>query len=80
MVGCLIPLSEPQGTQMCSDTPKNAPKGLVSFKGPTLVRHKDAARFLWGDSKSGEVADVIYGRNDVIGTLIFRLKPDTLDL
>ena len=29
---------------------KNAPKGVVSFKGPTLVRHKDATRFLWGDA------------------------------
>lgn len=60
---------------MSSDKPKNAPKGVVSFKGPMLVRHKDAARFLWGDSKSGEVADVIYGRNEIIGTLIFKLKP-----
>jgi quercetin dioxygenase-like cupin family protein len=54
---------------------KNAPKGVVSFKGPTLVRYKDATRFLWGDRKSGEVADVIYGRNEVIGTLIYKLKP-----
>jgi len=55
--------------------PKNAPKGVTPLKGPTLVRHRDAARFLWGDAKSGEVADVIYGRNEVIGTLIFKLKP-----
>jgi len=54
---------------------KNAPKGVVSFKGPTPVRYKDATRFLWGDRKSGEVADVIYGRNEVIGTLIYKLKP-----
>jgi hypothetical protein len=54
---------------------KNAPKGVLSFKGPTLVRYKDATRFLWGDRKSGEVADVIYGRNEVIGTLIYKLKP-----
>jgi quercetin dioxygenase-like cupin family protein len=54
---------------------KNAPKGVMSFKGPTVVRHKEATRFLWGDRKSGEVADVIYGRNEVIGTLIYKLKP-----
>ena len=60
---------------MSSDMPKNAPKGVVSFKGPTVVRYKDAARFLWGDNKSGEVPDVIYGKNDVIGTVIFKLKP-----
>jgi quercetin dioxygenase-like cupin family protein len=60
---------------MSSDRPRNAPKGVTSVKGPTLVRHRDAARFLWGDSKSGEVADVIYGRNEVIGTLIYRLRP-----
>ena len=58
-----------------SDTPKNAPKGLMPLKGPMVVRHREAARFLWGDEKSGEVADVIYGRNEVIGTLIFKLKP-----
>ena len=60
---------------MTSEKPKNAPKGVTLLKGPTLVRHKDAARFLWGDSKSGEVADVIYGRNEVIGTLIYKLRP-----
>jgi len=58
-----------------SDTPKNAPKGLKPLKGQMVVRHREAARFLWGDEKSGEVADVIYGRNEVIGTLIFKLKP-----
>ena len=60
---------------MTKETPKNAPRGASPFKGPTVVRHRDAARFLWGDAKSGEVADVIYGRNDVIGTLVFKLKP-----
>ena len=46
-----------------TDAPKNAPKGLKPLKGPMVVRHREAARFLWGDGKSGEVADVIYGRN-----------------
>jgi quercetin dioxygenase-like cupin family protein len=60
---------------MTSEAPKNAPKGLKPLKGPMVVRHREAARFLWGDGKSGEVADVIYGRNEVIGTLLFKLKP-----
>jgi quercetin dioxygenase-like cupin family protein len=60
---------------MTSDTPKNAPKGLKPLKGPMVVRHREAARFLWGDATSGEVADVIYGRNKVIGTLLFKLRP-----
>ncbi len=60
---------------MTSDTPKNAPKGLRPLKGPMVVRHRDAARFLWGDGKSQEVADVVYGRNEVIGTLLFKLRP-----
>src|SRR5262245_42730205 len=59
----------------CGMEHKNAPKGVVSFRGPTVVRHKEATRFLWGDQQSGEVADVIYGRNEVIGTLIYKLKP-----
>jgi quercetin dioxygenase-like cupin family protein len=55
--------------------PRNAPKNLRIFKGPTQVRYREATRFLWGDKTSGEVADVIYGRNDVLGTLIYKLKP-----
>src|SRR5262245_42925728 len=53
----------------------NAPKGLVSFDGPRLVRYGEATRFLWGDETSGQVADVIYGRNAKIGALTYRLKP-----
>jgi quercetin dioxygenase-like cupin family protein len=60
---------------MTSNTPRNAPKNVPLLKGPTQVRYRDAARFLWGDAKSGQVADVIYGRNEVIGTLIYKLKP-----
>lgn len=60
---------------MTKDAPKNAPRGASPFKGPTVVRYRDAARFLWGDAKSGEVADVVYGRNEVIGALVFKLKP-----
>ena len=60
---------------MTKETPKNAPRGASPFKGPTVVRYRDAARFLWGDAKSGEVADVVYGRNEIIGTLVFKLRP-----
>ena len=60
---------------MSDEKPKNAPKHVNPLKGPTVVRHRDASRFLWGDQKSGEVADVIYGRNEKIATLIYKLKP-----
>ena len=60
---------------MSDEKPKNAPKHVNPLKGPTVVRHRDASRFLWGDQKSGEVADVIYGRNAKIATLIYKLKP-----
>jgi len=60
---------------MTSEKPKNAPKQVTAFKGPTLVRYQEGSRFLWGDAKSGQIADVIYGRNEAIGTLIYKLKP-----
>lgn len=53
----------------------NAPRGVASFDQTKLVRHADATRFLWGDEQSGQVADVIYGRNQRIGALTFKLKP-----
>lgn len=56
-------------------TPVNAPKGVVPFDRARLVRYAEATRFLWGDETSGQVADVIYGRNEKIGALTFRLKP-----
>lgn len=56
----------------------NAPKGVASFDGPQLVRRGEAARFLWGDAKSGQVADLIYGRNARISALIFKLCPGGL--
>src|SRR5882724_8475461 len=60
---------------MTTSAPKNAPKGVRMLKGPTLVRYAEATRFLWGDKDSGQVADVIYGRNEVIGALMFILRP-----
>ncbi|MGQ0486705.1 MAG: cupin domain-containing protein [Hyphomicrobiales bacterium] len=53
----------------------NAPRGVVSFDRAKMVRYSDATRFLWGDEQSGQVADVIYGRNQRIGALTFKLKP-----
>jgi oxalate decarboxylase/phosphoglucose isomerase-like protein (cupin superfamily) len=60
---------------MTAAPPKNAPKNVTFLKGPTVVRYCDASRFLWGDPSSGEVADVIYGRNELVGTLIYKLRP-----
>lgn len=59
------------------DQPKpiNAPKGVAAFDKAKVVRYGDATRFLWGDDASGQVADVIYGRNEKIGALTYRLKP-----
>ena len=53
----------------------NAPRGVTSFDQAKLVRCADATRFLWDDEQSGQVADVIYGRNQRIGALTFKLKP-----
>jgi quercetin dioxygenase-like cupin family protein len=61
--------------ELTKTTPTNAPKGVAAFDRPQLVKHQDAARFLWGDAKSGQVADLIYGRNTRISALIFKLKP-----
>lgn len=55
--------------------PKNAPRNVTAFHGPTLVRYHDATRFLWGDDTSREVADIIYGRNETIASMVFKLRP-----
>lgn len=52
-----------------------APKGVTRFKEPILVRHQDAATFLWGDEDSHQVYDWIYGRGERISALIFSLRP-----
>lgn len=54
---------------------ENAPKNVTPFEGPTLVRHAEASRFLWGDEQSQQVSDLIYGRSAGIGALVFKLKP-----
>jgi quercetin dioxygenase-like cupin family protein len=45
MVGRLSLGSREASTFIMSDNPKNAPKGVTLLKGPTIVRHRDAARF-----------------------------------
>ena len=45
------------------------------FEGATRVRRADGQRFLWGDEKSGQVADVIYGRGERISAVTFSLGP-----
>jgi quercetin dioxygenase-like cupin family protein len=45
------------------------------FRGPTAVRRSDGRRYLWGDERSGQVADVIYGRGDRISAVTFSLGP-----
>ena len=56
----------------------NAPKGVSNFDRPQRVTYQEAARFLWGDAKSGQVADIVYGRNAQISALIFKLRPGGL--
>jgi quercetin dioxygenase-like cupin family protein len=60
---------------MSEAKPIQAPKGVRYFKEPTLVRHGEATRFLWGDEESQQVADIIYGRGDRIASLTFSLAP-----
>ncbi len=52
-----------------------APKNVVKFDKPTLVRRSEAARFLWGDDDSHYVPDLVYGRGERIAGLIFKLTP-----
>ncbi len=55
--------------------PLQAPKNVVNFDKPTLVRRSEAVRFLWGDEGSHYVPDLIYGRGERLAGLIFRLTP-----
>jgi mannose-6-phosphate isomerase-like protein (cupin superfamily) len=53
-------------------TPQH-PSGVCIFSEPTLVRHSDATRVLWGDDESGHVTDLVYGRGERISAAIFIL-------
>ncbi len=52
-----------------------APKNVVRFDKPTLVRKSEAVRFLWGDEQSHYVPDLIYGRGERISATTFKLSP-----
>lgn len=60
---------------MTAEGLKNAPRNLTVFDGPTQVKYQDATRYLWGDDESKEVADIIYGKNDTIASMVFKLRP-----
>ena len=42
---------------------------------PMLVKHSEATRFLWGDTESGQVSDLIYGRGTRNAGFIYLLGP-----
>ena len=58
-----------------STKPIQVPKGTLFFKEPTVVRHMEATRFLWGDEESHQVSDYIYGRGERITAMIYSLRP-----
>jgi quercetin dioxygenase-like cupin family protein len=51
------------------------PSPRPTFDRPTLIRHDDAVRHLWGDDESGTVDDWIYVSSDRIHQLVFGLAP-----
>lgn len=62
-------------TSMSDIKPEQAPKKVITFEVPTLVRFNDATRFLWGDNEAQYVNDYIYGKNSKIGCVVFTLRP-----
>jgi quercetin dioxygenase-like cupin family protein len=42
---------------------------------PLLVREFEATRVLWGDTESGQVSDLVYGRGERISGFIYLLGP-----
>jgi quercetin dioxygenase-like cupin family protein len=52
-----------------------APSPRPTFDGPTHIPYESAARHLWGDQQSGEVADWIYVSSQKIHQLVFGLAP-----
>ncbi len=63
---------------MKETAPIQAPKNVPYFNKPKLITRRDAVRFLWGDEESHFVADVVYGRGDRLGGMIFQLSPGEL--
>ena len=56
-----------------SRNPKGSPR--PTYPGPTRIAYDEAARFLWGDEESGQVADWIYASTDKIHMLVYALPP-----
>lgn len=55
--------------------PTNTPRGFAYFDKPMLVRRNDATHYLWGDEASGQVNDIIYGKNENVESVIYTLPP-----
>lgn len=51
------------------------PSPRPNFNGPTALRYETAARHLWGDAESGQVADWIYVSSSKIHQLVWGLPP-----
>jgi quercetin dioxygenase-like cupin family protein len=51
------------------------PSPRPTFDGPARIPYAAAARFLWGDTESGEVADWVYVSSHKVHQLVFALAP-----
>ena len=70
-------VSEGQGEAGTPAPPRGgyAPSPRPTFDRPTLIRHRDATRHVWGDDEAGHVADLIYASTGGIHLLVFELPP-----
>lgn len=70
-------MSEGQGEAGTPAPPRGgyAPSPRPTFDRPTLIRHRDATRHVWGDDEAGHVADLIYASTGGIHLLVFELAP-----
>ena len=51
------------------------PSPRPTFDGPAHIPRSAAVRYVWGDQRSGEVADWIYVSSELIHALVFGLEP-----
>ena len=51
------------------------PSPRPTFDGPAYIPKAGAVRYIWGDPRSGEVADWIYVSSELIHALVFGLGP-----
>ena len=56
-----------------SELKPQGPRG-VAYDRPSLIRGRDAKRFLWGDEQAGFVSDWIYGSSPKIHMMAFSLN------